>query len=448
MTPVIPVRPPFSGSAPGLPAEPPVYRPFALLAFGSTLLLGTPIGLWALAWLYLHGPAVPAPWLMLHAHVQVFGFFATLIPGVALHLVPRFTGRPVTRPRLAPWLAAALALALVLRLAGTAIEAAAALAAAALVQAAGFAGFALWVWRSLDPPPLRLVRGHLTLASLWLAAACGLEAAPAPVARMVPVALAAASFLAAAGEMGAGEGGTATVVARLGEALGLATIAVVAASAGFRLRAPAGLPMLARSPEETRMFRLAVLAAAAALVATLAAAGVAVAGGQAHVVTDAARHLFTVGFLTSVAVAMTFRLIPVLERAALPWPCLRGVAFHALVGALVARTAEVIVAHGWPALAPVVPASGVLVWVALAAVAANLGGAIIRRRRRVPPEPGQATWTLTGSGRDGHTVARMADGGRAPVLTRLLAWVVLALMAVATLYTGWIAVANFHRIGV
>jgi hypothetical protein len=37
--------------------------------------------------------------------------------------------------------------------------------------------------------------------------------------------------------------------------------------------------------------------------------------------------------------------------------------------------------------------------------------------------------------------------GSAP-LARVLAWVVLALMAVATLYTGWIAVANFGRIGV
>lgn len=33
-------------------------------------------------------------------------------------------------------------------------------------------------------------------------------------------------------------------------------------------------------------------------------------------------------------------------------------------------------------------------------------------------------------------------------LARALAWVILALMAAATLYTGWIAVANFHRIGV
>ena len=33
-------------------------------------------------------------------------------------------------------------------------------------------------------------------------------------------------------------------------------------------------------------------------------------------------------------------------------------------------------------------------------------------------------------------------------VARLLAWVVLALMAAATAYAIWIAVANFHRIGV
>ena len=33
-------------------------------------------------------------------------------------------------------------------------------------------------------------------------------------------------------------------------------------------------------------------------------------------------------------------------------------------------------------------------------------------------------------------------------LVRGLAWLVLALMGVATVYTGWIALANFHRIGV
>jgi hypothetical protein len=38
-------------------------------------------------------------------------------------------------------------------------------------------------------------------------------------------------------------------------------------------------------------------------------------------------------------------------------------------------------------------------------------------------------------------------GGSTPVV-RLLAWAVLTLMAAATVYTAWIALANFHRIGV
>jgi len=33
-------------------------------------------------------------------------------------------------------------------------------------------------------------------------------------------------------------------------------------------------------------------------------------------------------------------------------------------------------------------------------------------------------------------------------LARTLAWVVLAVMAAALAYTGWIAIVNFNRIGV
>jgi hypothetical protein len=40
------------------------------------------------------------------------------------------------------------------------------------------------------------------------------------------------------------------------------------------------------------------------------------------------------------------------------------------------------------------------------------------------------------------------DTETASRLTRLVALIVLALLAVATLYAGWIAVANFNRIGV
>ena len=40
------------------------------------------------------------------------------------------------------------------------------------------------------------------------------------------------------------------------------------------------------------------------------------------------------------------------------------------------------------------------------------------------------------------------ESDKAAPLARLLAWAVLALMAVATVYTAWIALANFNRIGV
>lgn len=48
--------------------ETPVYRPFALLAFATTLTVGTPVGVWILAWLYWGAPAAPIAWVLLHAN--------------------------------------------------------------------------------------------------------------------------------------------------------------------------------------------------------------------------------------------------------------------------------------------------------------------------------------------------------------------------------------------
>jgi hypothetical protein len=46
------------------------------------------------------------------------------------------------------------------------------------------------------------------------------------------------------------------------------------------------------------------------------------------------------------------------------------------------------------------------------------------------------------------TVSAKRESGGSTTLARLLAWVVFALMAAATVYTAWIALTNFHRIGV
>ncbi len=252
--------------------------------------------------------------MLQHASLQIFGFFGTLIVGVAPHLVPRFTGRPVVRPPLTRWLAAALGIAVLARLVGTWAEAGGVVLAGALLQALSFFAFASWMWRSLDPPPLGLLRRQLTLSSGWLGVACLLE-----------------------------------------------------------------VMLLSRGGEESRIFRLAAVSGVASAVG--AAVGVVSAriGQPVLLLTDAVRHLFTIGFLTAVVIAMTFRLVPVLERAALPWRAARRLAFWTLTAAVVLRSSQVLIGQGWPGISNRLLLSGALVWIAQACAAASLVGAVARR---------------------------------------------------------------------
>ncbi|HSB40225.1 MAG TPA: NnrS family protein [Methylomirabilota bacterium] len=413
--------------------EPPVYRPFALLGLAAALAGGIPLGVWLLAWLYLGAAAVPVQWILLHAHVQIFGFFGTLIMGVAQHLLPRFTGRAVTPSPLMQWLLGLQAAALALRVAGTAGSWPVPVLVASLLQAGAFLLFASRVWRTLDPAPLGFLRRHLTASSLWLAGGCGLEAwlrvgalasglalpaapglrvvhlmglfggvlgwvlgvllragpmflprwrAPARAARALPWVLTLGVCVAAWGETGSWSAGVGTALARLGELIVLAGAAALMVLGGALTRVRDALPMVARSREESRIFRVAMLSGAAAAVGSTAAVPAAWAGLDVHLLTDAVRHLITVGVLTSVVAAMVFRLIPVLEGRALPWPRLRHVALWCLAGGVTLRTAQVLVGAGWAGAAPWVALSGVLVWIALACVGANLAAAIGARTGR------------------------------------------------------------------
>lgn len=411
--------------------EPPVYRPFALLGLVATLAAGIPLGVWLLAWLYLGAAAVPVEWILLHAHLQIFGFFGTLIMGVAQHLLPRFTGRPVSRSPFMLWLLALQAAALVLRIAGTAGSWPVPVLLASQLQAVAFLLFAAWVWRTLDPPPLGFLRRHLTASTLWLAGGCGLEAwlradalasglagpagaglrvvhlmalfggvlgwvlgvllragpmfvprwrVPARAARVLPWLLALGVGVGAWGEAGDWSAPVGAALARLGEVIVLGSATAVMVLGGALTRARDALPLAARSPEESRIFRVALLSGAAAGVGSAAAVPAAWSGLDVRVLTDAARHLLTVGVLTSVVVAMAFRLIPVLEGRALRWPRLRRVALWSLAAGVMLRSAEVLVGVvGWPAAAPWVALSGVLIWTAVACVGANLAGALCAR---------------------------------------------------------------------
>ncbi|HJR02202.1 MAG TPA: hypothetical protein VKA83_11245, partial [Methylomirabilota bacterium] len=289
---------------------------------------------------------------------------------------------------------------------------------------------------TLDPRPLRLLRWHLTASTLWLAGGCALETwlradglasglplpgvaglrvvhlmglfggvlgwvlgvllraapmflprwrAPARAARVLPGMLALGIAVAAWGEAGDWSAATGAALARLGEVIVLGG-AVGLMALGGALKAPRdALPMVARGGEESRIFRVAMLSGGAAVIGSAAAVPAAWAGLDVRLLTDAVRHLVTVGVLTSIVVAMAFRLIPVLEGRALRWPRLRAVALWSLATGVILRSAEVLVGSGWLALAPWVPLSGVLAWLAVACVGANLVAAIGRWARDGEP---------------------------------------------------------------
>lgn len=403
--------------------EPPLYRPFALLAFGAALVVGVPLGIWMLAALHVGAPPLRVEWLALHASVQVFGFFATLIVGVAPHLFARFTGRAVVRPPLLRPAIVLLGVALLARVAGTAAGQPAVVLAGPMLQGAVFIAFAAWVWRALDPAPLTALRRQLAAASTWLAAACALEAAlrmqaiaqglpgpdlgglravhatavsggvvgwvlgvllragpmfvagwsvPAPVARAVPWTLALAALL------GAG-GGRVASLAAAGLLVTAGAITAVTLGAGTLRAAPRGLPMLSRPPQEAAIFRIAI---GSALVATVAAAAdivTTLTGAPVPRLADAVRHLVTVGVLTSIVVAMVLRLVPVLEGVAPPWPAARRVAWWALTSSVVLRSVQVVVPIGMSAAGALVALSGVLAWAAIASAAVWVVASLSRR---------------------------------------------------------------------
>ncbi len=395
------------------------------MAYGTAVGGGVPLGLAMLAWLYAGAAAVGVEWRLLHANLQIVGFFGTLIVGVAHHLFARFTGRQTARSALTRPLLVLLAAAVALRIAGTWADLPGSVLLGAALQALAFLLFAVWVWRTLDPEPLTALRRHLTVSTGWVAAACLYETVlrvralgdefsippldamrtvhsvallggvigwvmgvllragpmfmprwnvPPAFARALPWMLGPGVALAAAGEWAGDDR-----VARLGELAVLGSVAAVLIAGGVLRRAGRMLPMVARTAEESRIFRLAVASLAAAVVG--AAAGVALAWGGVgpDLLTDAVRHLVAVGFLTAVAIAMTFRLIPVLEGRALPWPRLRVVSLWALAAGVVLRSAEILLGTGWGWMAPAVALSGLFVWAAVLCAGTNLLGAIVRR---------------------------------------------------------------------
>ncbi|MBI3504456.1 MAG: cbb3-type cytochrome c oxidase subunit I [Proteobacteria bacterium] len=101
-----------------------------------------------------------------HLHINLLGFVAQMIYGVALHVVPRFFGQPLVYRRLAEaqyWLAQGglltLAAGFAMRVPGVP-GATALIVVGALSSAAAAYCFIFNVWRTIDASPMRAVMGR------------------------------------------------------------------------------------------------------------------------------------------------------------------------------------------------------------------------------------------------------------------------------------------------
>ncbi len=406
--------------------EDPLYRPFALLALLVTLAVATPIGAITLYRFYAPAGPVPPIWPRLHAHLQFFGFVGILIMGVGHHLALRFAHRPIHRPASAPWILSLAAVGIGARMVAAASEGAAARIlwpASGIAEALAYAIFAAWVTvqvRLIDP---RFTSDWLMVSGAWwFAAALGVEtlalgraaagggdpaaATPGPglyamalyggvfgwvlgvALRVVPMflvgrtvgrsggpalgALNGAVLLALLAEAWPPDSRSAQLLVALSD-LGVAAALVVGAVAvGAWQCEPRRAIALHMDRTEARFFRLAFACAGLAAAGLIAQAILAVVGIPQGLLSDATRHLLTVGFVIGAICAMGFRFLPVIEgvRLAIPWA--RRVAFWALAAAVLLRTAELGADYLHEGFLRAAEVSGVLAWAALAALGLSL----------------------------------------------------------------------------
>jgi uncharacterized protein involved in response to NO len=94
---------PPSVSAPAVPAR--IFVPFFIASLVLTLTWGATLGMINLARLTAGWGlgALPRPSVWAHAYVQVFGFMALFIMGVAYHVIPRFVGGALERRHFVRW---------------------------------------------------------------------------------------------------------------------------------------------------------------------------------------------------------------------------------------------------------------------------------------------------------------------------------------------------------
>ncbi len=424
----------------GVPRAPRSLFPFFVFtALALAVTLGVSMGGWAI-WrmAFATGTVLPSH-LQVHAHVQILGFGALFIFGVALQAIPRIFGTaPASRPvlivvllgigggallravgqPLAPWAAGRL-----LSLLSGALE---------LMGALTFAAWALPVLvpRSAASDPLAR---HALAGTMWGVTAAGLSAAQAAflaghvtsevparllepfyaialygfvlswvfgfASRMVPAFIGVprpswGSARAAAALQGAGvlllasawiPGPPAAVSRALtlgGTLLLAAAIAVFLAASRILAKFPGG--------PGTRSIRAPFVFLALFAAVSVCACAAEISGASVHkFVWDGARHLYTIGFLTLLVVAMSLRVVPAFMGRALARPREAKAAIALVAAAAAVRALQIPVALGWGGLplyrvvgtTGIFATAGFLLWVDV----------LVATLRRVKAGPGLPT---------------------------------------------------------
>jgi hypothetical protein len=391
----------------------PLFPRFVIGALVLSVTLGISTGTWALYQMAFAGGTVLPSHLQLHAHIQILGFAGLFIFGVALHALPRILGAPLASRATMATVLYGVGGGALLRAIGQPLTPWAAgrfvsLLSGAL-EMAGVLAFAAWALPILagrrsgrDPLCLHVLAGTLwAIAAALLSAAQSVHLAGHPDPALSPSLIEPFYFVALYGFVLSFIFGFASRMVpaflRLPAPTHRSAWAVLALQAAGVLSAlSAFLPLLGESAAR-RLYLLAALLVASAAVVFLAASGIlkprgirladlpirapfvalglfAISFGGSAVAEllwktvhkflwDGARHLFTIGFLTLLILAMSLRVVPAFTGKILARPRLARVAFALVgIGALL-RAMQILVAFGWGGLGlyRIVGTSGLLV---------------------------------------------------------------------------------------
>lgn len=395
------------------------YVPFLLVSIALTLTFGATLGMINLARLttpYFGG--MPASSARAHAFVQVFGFVGLFVMGIACHVVPRLTGRPLAAPSLTRMIVGlqcggVLAIVAAFMLSEEQIRWAWLAGSLALVGAGSM--FLFVIARTIGGLNTNVRFGRWVIAGAgWqVVAGCGsLIAAWHNDITIVP-ALWPAALWGFAGSWIFGIGrrifpgflGWQPRAARAESvafviyqaAVALSTVAawpalneppaalVAAGALGLLIAVPlfswclgVGTVVMARHDVESGYQRYVVAGWLWLIVALgmgpLWALASALRGGVVPLlVTDFARHALAFGFVTQIMMGVATRVLPAFTGNVLWSPRARTAAFYLLNASVVLRALEVVVAVGFvPAAWPLIAIAGLPAVAAVVLFALNV----------------------------------------------------------------------------